>query len=165
MMTRPDSTSMLSGIKLPTLVIVGEEDTLTPPPLSVEMHTAITASELVRIPGGWPYVESRAASSVQQRPQRLPQSSRIVASHDSPSLHSWTCNSLTKSLSSPVRVRGLGAATAIALVQEGCRVVVCARGEAQLAGAAAALRQLAGSPDRVLPIVADVGHRLRAWNK
>jgi 3-oxoacyl-[acyl-carrier protein] reductase len=52
--------------------------------------------------------------------------------------------------------RGLGAASAAALVQEGCRVAICARGEAQLAGAAAALRQLAGSPDRVLPIVADV---------
>jgi 3-oxoacyl-[acyl-carrier protein] reductase len=52
--------------------------------------------------------------------------------------------------------RGLGAATAIALVQEGCRVAICARGETQLGGAAAALRQLAGSPERVLPIVADV---------
>jgi 3-oxoacyl-[acyl-carrier protein] reductase len=52
--------------------------------------------------------------------------------------------------------RGLGAASAAGLVQEGCRVAICARGEAQLAGAAAALRQLAGSPDRVLPIVADV---------
>jgi 3-oxoacyl-[acyl-carrier protein] reductase len=52
--------------------------------------------------------------------------------------------------------RGLGAASAAALVQEGCRVAICARGEAQLSGAAAALRQLAGSPDRVLPIVADV---------
>jgi 3-oxoacyl-[acyl-carrier protein] reductase len=52
--------------------------------------------------------------------------------------------------------RGLGLASAAALVQEGCRVAICARGEAQLAGAAAALRQLAGSPDRLLPIVADV---------
>lgn len=50
MMTRPDSTSMLSAIKLPTLVIVGEEDTLTPPQLSVDMHTAIPRSELIRIP-------------------------------------------------------------------------------------------------------------------
>jgi pimeloyl-ACP methyl ester carboxylesterase len=50
MMTRPDSTSMLHAIKLPTLVVVGEEDTLTPPPLSVEMHQAIHGSELVRIP-------------------------------------------------------------------------------------------------------------------
>jgi 3-oxoacyl-[acyl-carrier protein] reductase len=44
----------------------------------------------------------------------------------------------------------------MALVQEGCRVAICARGEAQLGSAAAALRQLAGSPERVLPIVADV---------
>jgi 3-oxoadipate enol-lactonase len=63
MMTRPDSTSMLSGIKLPTLVIVGEEDTLTPPPLSVDMHKAIAASELVRIPaaGHMPNLEQPAA--------------------------------------------------------------------------------------------------------
>src|SRR4051794_33321611 len=52
--------------------------------------------------------------------------------------------------------RGLGAATAAALVQEGCRVAICARGEAQLAGAAAALRQLPNAEDRVLPVVADV---------
>ena len=51
MMTRPDSTSLLATIKLPTLVVVGEEDTLTPPPLSVDMHKAISGSELVRIPG------------------------------------------------------------------------------------------------------------------
>ena len=51
MMTRPDSTAILSTIKLPTLVVVGEEDTLTPPQFSVDMHTAISRSELVRIPG------------------------------------------------------------------------------------------------------------------
>jgi pimeloyl-ACP methyl ester carboxylesterase len=50
MMTRPDSTPMLSSLKLPTLVVVGEEDTLTPPQLSVDMHQAISGSELVRIP-------------------------------------------------------------------------------------------------------------------
>jgi 3-oxoacyl-[acyl-carrier protein] reductase len=52
--------------------------------------------------------------------------------------------------------RGLGAASATALVHEGCRVTICARGEAQLAGAAAALGQLTKAADRVLPIVADV---------
>lgn len=51
MMTRPDSTSMLPSIKLPTLILVGEEDVVTPPQLSVEMHKAIAGSELVRIPG------------------------------------------------------------------------------------------------------------------
>ena len=50
MMRRPDSTPMLHTIKLPTLIVVGEEDTVTPPPLSVEMHNAIAGSELVRIP-------------------------------------------------------------------------------------------------------------------
>ena len=52
--------------------------------------------------------------------------------------------------------RGLGAASAAALVQEGCRVTICARGEAQLTGAVASLRQLSNHADRVLPIVADV---------
>jgi pimeloyl-ACP methyl ester carboxylesterase len=51
MMTRPDSTPLLSTIKLPTLIVVGEEDTLTPPQLSVDMHNAISGSQLVRIPG------------------------------------------------------------------------------------------------------------------
>jgi pimeloyl-ACP methyl ester carboxylesterase len=50
MMTRPDSTPMLSSIKLPTLIVVGEEDVLTPPQLSVDMHRAIAGSDLVRIP-------------------------------------------------------------------------------------------------------------------
>jgi 3-oxoadipate enol-lactonase len=49
MMTRPDSLAALSTVKLPTLIIVGEEDTLTPPPMSVDMHNAMAASELVRI--------------------------------------------------------------------------------------------------------------------
>jgi 3-oxoacyl-[acyl-carrier protein] reductase len=58
--------------------------------------------------------------------------------------------------------RGLGLAIAAALVQEGCRVTICARGEDRLAEAAAELRVLArpGVPadhvDRVLPIAADL---------
>lgn len=51
MMSRSDSTALLSSIKLPTLIVVGDEDTITPPPLSVEMQKAIAGSELVRIPG------------------------------------------------------------------------------------------------------------------
>ena len=49
LMTRPDSTPMLPTIKLPTLIIVGEEDTITPPQLSVDMHRAIARSELVTV--------------------------------------------------------------------------------------------------------------------
>jgi 3-oxoacyl-[acyl-carrier protein] reductase len=56
--------------------------------------------------------------------------------------------------------RGLGLATGAALVQEGCRVAICARGEERLAEAAAELRQLAAaanrSPDAVLAIAADL---------
>jgi 3-oxoacyl-[acyl-carrier protein] reductase len=52
--------------------------------------------------------------------------------------------------------RGLGLASALALVQEGCRVAICARGEARLEEAATELRHAAGANDRVLPILADV---------
>jgi 3-oxoacyl-[acyl-carrier protein] reductase len=52
--------------------------------------------------------------------------------------------------------RGLGFASATALVAEGCRVTICARGEPQLAKAAADLRQQAGSDDRVLALAADL---------
>jgi len=51
LMTRPDSTPLLSTIHCPTLILVGEEDTLTPPALSEEMHRAIAGSELIVVPG------------------------------------------------------------------------------------------------------------------
>jgi 3-oxoacyl-[acyl-carrier protein] reductase len=52
--------------------------------------------------------------------------------------------------------RGLGLASARALVEEGARVVVCARGEAALQAAASTLRSLAGRDDSVLAVSADV---------
>jgi len=52
--------------------------------------------------------------------------------------------------------KGLGFATARALVEEGCRVAICARGEARLNEAAGELRRLAGAGDRVLALAADV---------
>ena len=51
LMTRPDSTPLLGTIHCPTLIVVGEEDTLTPPALSEEMHRAIAGSELAVVPG------------------------------------------------------------------------------------------------------------------
>jgi 3-oxoadipate enol-lactonase len=48
--TRPDSTPLLSSIHCPALIVVGEEDRVTPPPLSRGMHDAIAGSELVTIP-------------------------------------------------------------------------------------------------------------------
>ena len=50
LMTRPDSTPLLASIHCPTLILVGDEDTLTPPALSEQMHHAIAGSELVTIP-------------------------------------------------------------------------------------------------------------------
>ena len=50
LMSRPDSTPLLASIHVPTLIVVGEEDTVTPPAASEEMHRAIAGSQLVRIP-------------------------------------------------------------------------------------------------------------------
>jgi pimeloyl-ACP methyl ester carboxylesterase len=50
LMTRPDSTPLLASVHVPTLIIVGDEDTVTPPAASEEMHRAVGGSELVRIP-------------------------------------------------------------------------------------------------------------------
>jgi len=50
LMTRPDSTPLLSSIHCPTLIIVGDEDVVTPPPTSESMHAGIGGSELVVIP-------------------------------------------------------------------------------------------------------------------
>jgi pimeloyl-ACP methyl ester carboxylesterase len=50
LMTRPDSTPLLGSVHVPTLIVVGDEDGVTPPSASEDMHRAITGSELVRIP-------------------------------------------------------------------------------------------------------------------
>jgi 3-oxoadipate enol-lactonase len=51
LMSRPDSTPLLSTIHVPTLIIVGDEDTVTPRPLAEEMQRAIAGAELHVIPG------------------------------------------------------------------------------------------------------------------
>lgn len=63
MARRPDSGPTLSTIHCPTLVVVGEEDTLTPPPESEKMAAAIAGSKLVKIPGAGhlPNIENPAA--------------------------------------------------------------------------------------------------------
>ena len=52
--------------------------------------------------------------------------------------------------------RGLGLASARSLAAEGCRVCICARGEARLREAASAVGAAAGDPARVLEVAADV---------
>lgn len=51
MRDRPDSNALLSGISVPTLVIVGERDALTPPADSEAMAAAIPGARLVTVPG------------------------------------------------------------------------------------------------------------------
>ena len=51
MATRPDSTPLLTEIKVPTLIIVGEQDAITPPADAERMAAAISGSRLVRIEG------------------------------------------------------------------------------------------------------------------
>ena len=46
MMTRPESTQLLPSIAVPTLVLVGEEDALTPPALSSSMAALIPNASL-----------------------------------------------------------------------------------------------------------------------
>lgn len=48
---RPDSTDDLAGINVPTLVIVGEDDKVTPPEASRKLHEHIGGSKLVVLPG------------------------------------------------------------------------------------------------------------------
>ncbi len=50
MMARPDSTPLLGSIRVPTLVVVGEEDELTPPEVADAMHRAVAGSALTVIP-------------------------------------------------------------------------------------------------------------------
>jgi pimeloyl-ACP methyl ester carboxylesterase len=49
-MTRPDSTPLLSSIHCPTLILVGDQDALTPPAMSRDMQRGIAGSELVVVP-------------------------------------------------------------------------------------------------------------------
>ena len=63
MARRPDSTPTLATIACPTLVVVGAEDTLTPPAEAEKMVAGIKGSKLARIPGAGhlPNVENPGA--------------------------------------------------------------------------------------------------------
>ena len=50
LMTRPDSTPDLGRIACPTLIVVGGEDTLTPPADSQALHEAISRSHYAVVP-------------------------------------------------------------------------------------------------------------------
>jgi 3-oxoadipate enol-lactonase len=48
---RPDAKPGLPLLRVPTLIIVGEEDAITPPVMAETLHTGINGSKLIRIPG------------------------------------------------------------------------------------------------------------------
>jgi 3-oxoadipate enol-lactonase len=50
-MTRPDSAAVLPSIAVPTLIVVGDEDVITPPSDAQAMHRAVRGSTLVTISG------------------------------------------------------------------------------------------------------------------
>jgi 3-oxoadipate enol-lactonase len=50
LMSRPDSTPLLPTIHVPTLILVGVEDTVTPVANALEMQRGIAGAELVQIP-------------------------------------------------------------------------------------------------------------------
>ena len=50
MKARPDSTDGLASISVPTLIIVGEDDAVTPPDAARKMHEHISGSTLVVVP-------------------------------------------------------------------------------------------------------------------
>jgi 3-oxoadipate enol-lactonase len=47
---RPDATGELASITVPTLLVVGEDDSLSPPEVAREMHERIPGSELAVLP-------------------------------------------------------------------------------------------------------------------
>ena len=51
MRDRPDQSPHLASITVPTLIIVGDLDAITPPPVAEKMHQAIPNSDLVVIKG------------------------------------------------------------------------------------------------------------------
>ena len=78
-MTRPDSTPTLATIHCPVQILVGDEDAITPPPLSEQMHSDIAGSELAIIKGAGHMSNMEQPRAVQRRARAIPRASGIVA--------------------------------------------------------------------------------------
>jgi len=75
-----DLTDRLSAIRIPTLVVVGEEDQGTPVAASRTIQEQIKGAELVRPQVRGTFVKSRAARGLHARPHRVPRESRLTGS-------------------------------------------------------------------------------------
>lgn len=64
MRDRPDSTALLASIAVPTLVVVGQEDELAPPPVARKMTDAIPGAVLTTIAGAGHLVPVEAPTAV-----------------------------------------------------------------------------------------------------
>ena len=73
-MARADSRDLLPGIEIPTLVLAGEGDAITPPEVAREMAEMIEWASLVIVP------ESGHISSLEQ-PERVTQALRLWLEH------------------------------------------------------------------------------------
>ncbi len=60
---RPDSTPLLTSITVPALVVVGEEDTLTPPSCAEAIAAGIRGALLFKIPGAGHLANMEAAEA------------------------------------------------------------------------------------------------------
>jgi len=66
MAARPDSIPTLKTIKVPTLVLVGGEDTLTPPADAELMHREISGSQFALVPAAGHYMPFEQPESAVQ---------------------------------------------------------------------------------------------------
>ena len=74
-MARPDSRPSLSGIEIPTLVLVGEGDAVTPPEVAREMAEMVEWASLVIIP-------KAGHMSTLEQPERVTQALQLWLSSD-----------------------------------------------------------------------------------
>ena len=63
-LSRPHSTPQLAGFSWPALVLVGAEDTITPPDMAAAMQRQIPRSRLVTLPAAGAPLEPRRSAGV-----------------------------------------------------------------------------------------------------
>lgn len=74
MRDREDYTSFLPSIAVPTLILVGDNDAITPPKLAEQMHRAIPRSKLIVIP-------EAGHMTPMEKPQEVTRAIRDFAAH------------------------------------------------------------------------------------